>query len=42
MVKLLLDLPVAYSFVHPGTVNPKLVGAFGTITSVIGIYQLWK
>ena len=41
-VRLLIDLPVAYSFVHPGTVNPKVVGACGTITSIIGIYQNWK
>jgi len=39
--RLILDLPVAYSFLHPGTVSGKTVGLCGTITSVIGLYQLW-
>jgi len=41
-VRLLLDLPVAYSFLHPGTVSGKTVGACGAVTSVIGLYQLWE
>lgn len=40
--RVILDLPVAYSFLHPGTVSGKTVGACGTITSLIGLYQLWK
>ena len=41
-VRLLLDLPVAYSFLHPGSVSGKKVGALGTITSAIGLYQMWQ
>ena len=36
----LLDMPVAYSFLKPGTVSGKAVGACGTITSIIGLYQM--
>lgn len=38
----ILDMPVAYSFLKPGTVSGKVVGACGTITSIIGLYQMWK
>jgi len=38
----ILDMPVAYSFLKPGTVSGKTVGACGTITSIIGLYQMWK
>lgn len=41
-VRLILDMPVAYSFLKPGTISGKVVGGCGTITSLIGIYQLWK
>lgn len=37
----MLDLLISYSFVKPGSVNGKTVGILGTITSLIGIYQLW-
>lgn len=41
-IRLLLDIPVAFSFVYPGRVPPKAVGFCGTATSLISIYQLWK
>lgn len=41
-LRVLCDLVVSYSFVKPGSVNGKTVGKLGTITSLIGIYQIWK
>jgi hypothetical protein len=40
--RVIIDLPVAYSFLKPGTVSGKTVGACGTISSLIGLYQMWK
>jgi hypothetical protein len=42
LVRVVCDTPVAYSFVKPGSVNGKIVGLLGTLTSLIGIYQMWK
>lgn len=36
------DFFVAYSFVKPGSLNGKTAGLLGTLTSLIGIYQMWK
>ena len=41
-IRVICDIPVAYSFVKPGSVNGKAVGLLGTLTSAIGIYQMWK
>jgi hypothetical protein len=41
-LRLLLDMPVAYSFMKPGSFSGKVVGACGTATSLIGMYQQWK
>lgn len=35
-------MPVAYSFLKAGSVSGKVVGACGTMTSLIGMYQMWK
>jgi len=40
-LRVVSDLVIAYSFVKPGSVNGKTVGLLGTLTSIIGIYQLW-
>ena len=40
--RVVCDFPVAYSFVNPGTVDGKIVGLLGTLTSLIGIYQNWN
>ena len=40
--RLILDVPVAYSFLKAGSVDGKVVGICGSITSLIGIYQMWK
>lgn len=40
-VRVLCDFVVSYSFVRPGKVNGKTVGLLGTVTSLIGIYQMW-
>ena len=40
-IRVLADLVISYSFVKPGSVNNKTVGLLGTLTSAIGIYQLW-
>ena len=42
MTRVVLDTPVAYSFVKPGSIDGKLVGLLGTATSLLGIYQMWK
>jgi len=42
MVRVLCDAPVAYSFVKPGSVDGKIAGLLGALTSIIGIYQMWK
>ena len=41
-IRLLLDIPVAYSFLDPGSISGKTVGALGTVTSAIGLYQMWQ
>jgi hypothetical protein len=41
-LRVLGDTVIAYSFIKPGSVNGKTVGMLGTITSIIGIYQLWS
>ena len=41
-VRVLCDIPVALSFVKPGSVNGKTAGLLGTLTSIIGIYQMWN
>ena len=38
----LLDLPIAYGFMYPGSVPSKVMGILGTITSLIGVAQLWN
>jgi hypothetical protein len=38
----ILDAPVAWHFMYAGSVSDKVAGTLGTITSLIGIYQLWK
>jgi hypothetical protein len=40
-LRVICDLVISYSFVKPGSVNGKTVGLLGTLTSIIGIYQLW-
>jgi hypothetical protein len=40
-LRVVCDLVISYSFVKPGSVNGKTVGLLGTLTSLIGIYQLW-
>jgi hypothetical protein len=40
-VRLLLDTPVAYYFTFPGKINGKTAGILGTLTSLIGMYQMW-
>jgi hypothetical protein len=40
-VRLVLDTPVAYYFTFPGKINGKTAGILGTITSIIGMYQMW-
>lgn len=40
-VRVVCDLVISYSFIKPGSVNGKTVGLLGTLTSLIGIYQLW-
>jgi|688.fasta_scaffold71638_3 hypothetical protein len=40
-VRVVCDLIISYSFVKPGSVNGKTVGLLGTLTSLIGVYQLW-
>ena len=40
-IRVVADLIISYSFVKPGSVNGKTVGLLGTLTSAIGIYQLW-
>lgn len=41
-LRTILDMPVAYSFLKPGSFSGKVVGACGTATSLIGMYQQWK
>jgi hypothetical protein len=41
-LRVILDMPVAYSFLKPGSFSGKVVGACGTATSLIGMYQQWK
>lgn len=41
-LRVVCDIPVSYSFVKPGSVDGKVVGLLGTLTSAIGIYQMWK
>jgi hypothetical protein len=40
-VRLILDTPVAFYFTFPGKINGKTAGLLGTITSIIGMYQMW-
>ncbi len=40
-VRLILDTPVAYYFTFPGKINGKTAGLLGTVTSIIGMYQMW-
>lgn len=40
-LRVLCDFVVSYSFIKPGSVNGKTVGLLGTLTSLIGIYQMW-
>lgn len=40
-MRVVADLVISYSFIKPGSVNGKTVGLLGTLTSLIGIYQLW-
>ena len=40
--RVIIDLPVAYGFLHPGAVPGKVMGACGTASSLLGIYALWK
>lgn len=41
-VRNVLDIPIAVGFMHEGKVSNETMGLLGTITSLIGIYQLWK
>jgi hypothetical protein len=41
-LRTILDMPVAYSFMKPGSFSGKVVGACGTATSLIAMYQQWK
>ena len=38
----LIDIPIAYGFMYPGAVPNKVMGILGTVTSLIGIAQLWN
>lgn len=40
-IRLILDTPVAYYFTFPGKINGKTAGLLGTVTSIIGMYQMW-
>lgn len=40
-VRNVLDIPVAVGFLNPEKVSSRTIGLLGTITSLIGIYQLW-
>ena len=42
VAKDILDIPLAYGFMYPGSVSNKTMGILGTITSVIGLIQLWR
>ena len=41
-IRVIFDAPVAWHFMYAGTVSDRVAGTLGTITSIIGIYQLWK
>jgi len=38
----LLDIPVAIGFMYEGKIASDKMGLLGAITSLIGIYQIWK
>ena len=38
----LLDIPIAVGFLYEGSVSGSKMGFLGTITSLIGLYQIWK
>ena len=42
IIKNLLDALLSYSFVKPGILTEGRMGIIGTVTSAIGIYQLWQ
>jgi len=37
----LLDIPVAWSLTRESPISPMITGYLGTISSIIGLYQLW-
>lgn len=41
IIKNLLDALLSLSFLRPGTLGESNMAVIGTITSAIGIYQLW-
>lgn len=41
-VRNLLDIPIAIGFMYEGKVSNETMGLLGTITSLIGCYQVWK
>lgn len=38
----ILDIPIAWGFMYEGSVSNDKMGLLGVITSLIGLYQLWK
>jgi fructose-specific phosphotransferase system IIC component len=42
IIKNIFDAMIAYSTLKQGGLNPKNIGLLGTVTSLIGVYQLWK
>jgi hypothetical protein len=42
IIKNLFDALISYSFLHPGTLSEGKMGLIGTVTSLIGVYQLWE
>lgn len=39
-IKNILDAPIAFSGMYPGVIPSMVVGVLGTITSIVGIYQI--
>lgn len=41
IIKNLLDALIGYARITPGTLSTGNIGLVGTITSVMGVYQVW-
>lgn len=43
MLRNVFDLGILYGFLRPGgVVGNKGIGVFGTLSSIIGLYQRWQ